>query len=144
VLRHSRQPCEGALGGVILSLTKETPPIRGIEEHQKAMRRPRRPTVYILECSAGRFYTGVTSNLGQRLGQHADSVGSGYAARHGPCRIVWFTECPTTFEALELEKRIKGWRREKKVALIEGRGEDLPGLSLARNPSQRRASSGSA
>ena len=104
----------------------------------------KRPTVYILRCRGGLLYVGVTSSLELRLGQHSSQVGGSFTCAHRPCELVWFQECETMEAAISLEKQLKGWRREKKIALIEGRFEDLPGLSRGCAKSRRRASTGSA
>ena len=46
-----------------------------------------------------------------------------------PLRLVWAQECEHIEDAYVLEHKIKGWRREKKLALISGRFSDLPQLS---------------
>ncbi len=60
-----------------------------------------------------------------------EGTGSKYTSLQGPCELVWFCETQTMQQAISLEKQIKGWRREKKIAMIEGRWEDLPALSVA-------------
>jgi putative endonuclease len=89
------------------------------------------PCVYILGCKGGMLYVGVTARLEHRVGEHAEGVGGATTRRLAPCRCLCVIECDTMKEAIALEKRIKGWRREKKIALIEGRFEDLPDLAQA-------------
>ena len=89
----------------------------------------RSPVVYILKCRNGRFYVGVTSNIERRLSEHGAGEVEGYTKTFGPCELVWLTQCPSMIAAIQLEKQIKGWRRHKKIALIEGRYEDLPDLA---------------
>ncbi|WP_417610820.1 GIY-YIG nuclease family protein [Parasphingorhabdus sp.] len=91
---------------------------------------------YILKCSDGSFYTGHTDNLEQRLAQHQSGFFTGYTYKKRPVELVWSENFPTRYEALEAEKRIKGWTRAKKQALIDG---DWGLLSeLARNYGDRR------
>jgi putative endonuclease len=68
-------------------------------------------------------------DLERRLTEHSDGIGAGYTSRRLPVRLVFAAECDRIDEAYELEKRIQGWSRRKRQALIEGRYEDLPGLS---------------
>ena len=87
----------------------------------------------MLECRTGKFYIGVTSDLEYRLSEHEHGVVEGFSKWNGPYQLVWSTSFPDMDQAIQFEKRIKGWRREKKIALIEGRIEDLPGLALPYN-----------
>jgi putative endonuclease len=89
------------------------------------------PFVYILNCADGSYYVGSARNLDHRLGQHNDGCADSYTSTRRPVTLAWFQECERIDEAYVLEKKIKGWRREKRTALIEGRFADLPGLSRA-------------
>jgi len=95
--------------------------------------------VYILQCSDGSYYTGVTSNPARRLEEHQKGVVKGYTHSRRPVKLVWCSEEMDMVSAIENEKRIKGWRREKKEALIRGDFEALVSLSKAysRKGSQR-------
>jgi putative endonuclease len=75
---------------------------------------------YMLHCNGGYFYIGHTDDLERRLGQHEAGIASGFVADHRPFRLVWSQEFPTRLEALECERRLKGWSRAKKMALIRG------------------------
>jgi putative endonuclease len=84
---------------------------------------------YLLECSDGSLYAGSTVDLGARLSQHQLGLGATYTQRRRPVRLVWAAEFARIDEAFAMEKRIQGWSRRKRIALIEGRWDDLPGLS---------------
>ena len=75
---------------------------------------------YILRCSDGGYYTGHTDNLEARIGAHQSGLYVGYTRSRRPVTLMWAQEFGTRIEALEAERRIKGWRREKKDALIAG------------------------
>jgi putative endonuclease len=90
--------------------------------------------VYILECADGAFYTGSTVDLERRLVQHNDGEGANSTRKRLPVKIVFVAETDNVEEAFGWEKRIQGWSRAKKLALIEGRWTDLPGLSRRRTP----------
>jgi putative endonuclease len=81
----------------------------------------KRPAVYIVTNQRnGTIYTGVTSNLPQRIWQHREGIADGFTKRHGCKMLVWF-EMHTTMEfAIAREKQIKGGSRPKKLKLIEG------------------------
>jgi predicted GIY-YIG superfamily endonuclease len=88
---------------------------------------------YILECRDGSYYVGSTTNLQARMAQHAAGLGAAYTRRRLPVRLVWSVEFARTEDAFALEKRVQGWSRAKREALIEGRLEDLPALSRKRS-----------
>jgi putative endonuclease len=91
------------------------------------------PYVYIVECSDLTYYVGSTWNLELRIYQHnSDRDGAAYTRVRRPVRLVWSAWFDSIAEAFAFEKRVQGWRREKRVALIEGRFDDLPGLASRR------------
>ena len=75
--------------------------------------------VYILTNHSGTLYTGVTNNLERRLDEHRRGVGSKFTAKYNIKRLVHYEVYKYVRDAIAREKEIKGWRREKKVALIE-------------------------
>ena len=76
--------------------------------------------VYILRCSDGSYYTGHTDNIDVRLAQHQAGDGGDWTRRRRPVELAWCEALPTRIEALEAERRIKPWSRDKKEALIAG------------------------
>jgi putative endonuclease len=74
--------------------------------------------VYILASRTGRLYVGVTNDLRRRLYQHRTGR-AGYTAQWRTVRLVHFERTPSVRAAIAREKELKGWRREKKVSLIE-------------------------
>lgn len=93
--------------------------------------------VYILSCADGSYYTGHTDNLDQRMAQHGDGTGCAYTSKRRPLQLLWATDCQTRTEAFDLERRLHGWSRAKKEALMRGDFAALPGL--ARNRQRRIA-----
>jgi putative endonuclease len=94
--------------------------------------------VYILECSDGSYYTGSTTRLELRLWEHNfsdEGVGANYTRKRRPVTLVYSSEYERIEDAFAAEKQIQGWSRAKKMALIQGRFDDLPGLSRSRAPS---------
>lgn len=86
--------------------------------------------VYILKCSDGTYYTGVTNKLYRRLEEHQNGDDSkSYTYNRRPLQLVFFAEFSNIDYAIEKEKQIKKWSRAKKEALIEGKYELLPELS---------------
>ena len=81
---------------------------------------PRSPCVYILaNRRQGALYTGVTSNLAQRVFQHRQKLTPGFTARYGCNRLVFYESYERMDEAIAREKQIKGGSRATKIALIE-------------------------
>jgi len=79
----------------------------------------RNPAVYIMASGFhGTIYTGVTSNLIQRIYQHRTGMFGGFSAKHGCKRLVWFEMHGTMEDAILREKRLKNWRRDWKLELI--------------------------
>ena len=87
------------------------------------------PYVYILQCADSSYYVGSTWDLERRLDEHAGGCGAAYTSRRLPVRLVFATEFDRIDEAFAMEKRIQGWSRRKREALIAGRYGDLPSLS---------------
>jgi putative endonuclease len=80
----------------------------------------RDPAVYIMASGFhGTIYTGVTSNLLQRVYQHREGTLGGFTARYGCERLVWFEMGGSMEGAIARERQIKNWTRAWKVALIE-------------------------
>lgn len=89
---------------------------------------------YMLECSDGSFYVGSTTHLDLRVEQHQSGMGAAYTRRRRPVRLVWAQEFESVAEAYAMEKRVQGWGRAKRQALIDGDYERL--RSLSRSPDQ--------
>ena len=89
-------------------------------------------TVYILRCIDGSFYTGVTNDIGRRLYEHQSGENpKSYTFKRRPVELVYQEHFHDIDQAIAWEKQVKGWRREKKIALINGDWGKLPDLSVA-------------
>ncbi len=78
------------------------------------------PCVYIMASKRnGTLYTGVTSNLVQRVWQHKNNLVEGFTERYGIHTLVWYEVHETMTSAITREKKIKNWKRIWKLALIE-------------------------
>jgi predicted GIY-YIG superfamily endonuclease len=99
-------------------------------------------SVYMLRCSDGSFYVGLTrEGLDTRLADHRSGRFPGYTHSRRPVELVWSEEFIWLKDAIACERRIKGWRREKKEALIRGDYDAL--RQLAKTAKTPRPSSGS-
>jgi putative endonuclease len=82
--------------------------------------------VYILKCSDGSYYTGVTNNIEKRLTEHnSDDSVTSYTSKRRPVELVYSQQFNDIKQAIELEKQIKGWSRRKKEAFINEDWEKL-------------------
>ena len=92
--------------------------------------------VYIIKCSDNSYYVGVTNNLQKRINEHNDGIDSmSYTFSRRPVELVFNQEFLDVNYAIIFEKKLKGWSRAKKEALINNRFEDLPLLSKNRKDS---------
>ncbi|OIO52585.1 excinuclease ABC subunit C [Candidatus Uhrbacteria bacterium CG_4_10_14_0_8_um_filter_58_22] len=85
--------------------------------------------VYILASQRnGTLYVGVTSNLIRRIHEHRSSVIAGFTRDYRVKKLVWFESTNDVREALELEKRLKRWKRRWKLELIEANNPEWKDL----------------
>lgn len=85
--------------------------------------------IYILASWTRRLYVGITSDLEVRVWEHKHKVRPGFTSRYNIDRLVYFEDFHDVHQAIEREKEIKKWRRQKKIALIEGMNPDWNDLS---------------
>jgi putative endonuclease len=74
--------------------------------------------VYVLECSDGSLYTGIATDLEKRLAEHKSGKGAKYTRAKGVKKILYSEKHTNKSEALKRELQLKGWTRQKKLALI--------------------------
>ena len=89
------------------------------------------PWTYLLECADSSFYVGSTIDLERRIGEHDAGIGAAHTRprRRRPVRLVWACEFRRIDDAFRFEKQVQGWSRAKRIALVEGRLDDLPALA---------------
>jgi putative endonuclease len=75
--------------------------------------------VYIVKCSDGSLYTGITTDLKRRLKQHNSGAGGSYTRLHRPVKLSYHEFQPDRPSALIREAGIKRWSRKRKIALIK-------------------------
>ena len=75
---------------------------------------------YMLQCADGPFYVGSATgdDLSRRIAEHETGAFPGYTRR--PVRLVWSEHFDRITDAIAAERKIKGWSRAKKEALIKG------------------------
>jgi putative endonuclease len=86
--------------------------------------------LYILRCADGSYYVGTTrGSLETRIAEHQAGAFDGYTARRRPVALAFHQYFDRSEDAVSAERRVKGWRREKKEAPIRGDFAALPSLS---------------
>jgi putative endonuclease len=76
-------------------------------------------SVYIIECSDSKLYTGITNNLERRIKDHNSDNGGRFTKYRSPVRLLHTEEYPSKNEALQREFRIKKLTRDEKPVLIK-------------------------
>jgi putative endonuclease len=85
----------------------------------------KQPAIYILANQRnGTLYTGVTSNLVQRVAQHKSKTQEGFTAKYDCCLLVYYEFYNDMENAIIREKQIKAGSRKKKLTLIEKMNPD--------------------
>ncbi len=84
---------------------------------------------YIMASRSRILYIGVTGDLHKRVFQHKWKEHEGFTARYNCDRLVWFEGHQDVQRAIAREKELKGWRRARKIALIESVNPAWTGLS---------------
>lgn len=86
--------------------------------------------VYILKCKDESYYTGLTSNLEERINQHNQGKHiDSYTYKRRPVDLVFYCEFTNVEMAIETEKQLKKWSRAKKEVIINNEFEKLPNLA---------------
>ena len=75
--------------------------------------------VYIMTGRSDTLYTGVTSGLEKRVSEHKQKATEGFTKRYNITTLVYYETHEDITAAIASEKKIKGWTRAKKIALIE-------------------------
>lgn len=87
-------------------------------------------TVYILLCADDAYYVGITNDIDRRITEHQKGENTkAYTYSRRPVKLVFQEHFHDVNQAIAFEKQVKGWRREKKEALIRGDWAKLPKLS---------------
>ena len=74
--------------------------------------------VYLIECADKSLYTGITTDVKRRFKEHASGKGGAYTKSKKVKKILHTEQFETRSQAQKRESEIKGYRREKKLALI--------------------------
>ncbi|MBU6140541.1 MAG: GIY-YIG nuclease family protein [Proteobacteria bacterium] len=93
--------------------------------------------VYILECSDGSYYVGVTNDVERRVAEHNEGRDQkSYTHNKRPVSLKFCESFDDPLQTIEFEKRLKGWSRKKKEALFRKDWEEI--RKLAKNYSSKQ------
>jgi putative endonuclease len=85
--------------------------------------------VYILSSNTGTLYIGVTGDLSKRIYEHKNKIIPGFTEKYNINRLVYFQEFDRVEQAIEMEKKLKGWSRQKKIDLIRSINPNVKDLA---------------
>jgi putative endonuclease len=74
---------------------------------------------YIVASRTGTLYIGMTNNIERRAWEHKSGKFDGFAREYHCDRLVYYEAFENVLDAIAWEKQLKGWRRSKKIVLIE-------------------------
>ena len=77
--------------------------------------------VYLLECADGSIYTGVTTDVIRRFKEHTEGKGGHYTRARKAVKLLYSEEAGGRGSAQKREAEIKGWGRDRKLALVRAR-----------------------
>ncbi|MBI2707649.1 MAG: GIY-YIG nuclease family protein [Proteobacteria bacterium] len=75
--------------------------------------------VYIMTNISKTLYIGVTNDLLRRISEHKSGLHKGFAKKYKINQLLYYEIYPYVLEAIQRDKSLKHWKREKKVQLIE-------------------------
>lgn len=75
--------------------------------------------VYIMASPSGTLYTGITNDLLRRVLEHKQGKIKGFTKKYSCNKLIYYEQTDNVYSAIEREKEIKKWRREKKQNLIK-------------------------
>ncbi|MCE9586053.1 GIY-YIG nuclease family protein [Candidatus Uhrbacteria bacterium] len=75
--------------------------------------------VYILRCHDGSLYTGISTNVAERVTKHNAGKGAAYTRSHKPVTLIWSKPSKTPTAARKREAKIKSWSKQEKEQFIK-------------------------
>jgi putative endonuclease len=96
--------------------------------------------VYMLQCADGSYYVGIATgdDLWKRITEHETGAYPGYTSTRRPVQLVWSEHFDRITDAIAVERKIKGWSRVKKQALIKGDWRAISAFSKRRGGRAKR------
>lgn len=76
------------------------------------------------------LYTGITNNLKRRIWEHKEKIiGNSFSKKYRLYKLIWFEMFNNPQQAIEIEKKIKGWTRVKKINMIKAKNPTFQDLN---------------
>lgn len=75
--------------------------------------------IYILASDSGTLYIGVTNNLARRLSEHSQKINIGFSSKYNCHKLIYYEHYVDINIAINREKQLKKWNRNKKEFLIK-------------------------
>lgn len=95
--------------------------------------------VYMLLCSDGLTYTGITNDITRRFNEHQDGKNkNSFTYKRRPVRLIFQQEFKDVLQAIYFEKKIKKWSSKKKLALANNEYDMIQILAECRNASHSK------
>ncbi|AVR45308.1 hypothetical protein C7S20_08525 [Christiangramia fulva] len=95
--------------------------------------------VYILKCADNSYYIGITNDLDRRIIEHSTGFNRNcYTFKRRPLKLEFQQEFNDVLEAIYFEKKLKGWTRAKKEALVKGDFDRIKILSECKNETHHK------
>jgi len=94
-------------------------------------------SLYVLECSDGTLHIGHTDRLEERMRQHDSGYADAYTAKRKPLKLLHVEEFESRYDALAMERKLKGWSKAKKLAYIAGDWHAIRVLSKGKHRHER-------
>ena len=76
------------------------------------------------------LYIGITNNLNRRIYEHKNKLIKGFTNKYNIDKLVWYQEFSNPNEAIRIEKKLKGWKRNRKIDLIKSKNPEFKDLLL--------------
>jgi len=86
--------------------------------------------VYIATNRSKTLYIGVTNNIERRMQEHKQKLIPGFTKKYNISKLVYLEESSSIKDVITREKQLKGWRRSRKIELIESINPGWRDLSL--------------
>lgn len=86
--------------------------------------------VYIITNKSFTLYVGVTNDLNRRIFEHKNKLVKGFTSRYNIDKLIYYETFNNPNDAIEAEKRIKGWSRKKKIDLIKIKNPNFNELNI--------------
>jgi len=85
--------------------------------------------IYIMASKSGTLYVGMTNNIKRRMFEHKNHLVPGFTDKYSIDRLLYVETFANPASAINREKQIKAWRREKKIKLIDSQNPAWNDLS---------------